>query len=309
MPPMSPTAPVLVGALLPLAALALAQDPTPPGQVFPLGEPAAEDPDGPVEPGSLEALKDEYFATADHDGDGVLTYREATASLLVDRDGYRAYDDDGDGLVTEAEFGARMEELLERTGVFQRPLPRDAEVLPDQDEAEPEGPAPQAFVGTYDLDADGRLSGEELESAAGALGLSGLDPTIILGQLDADGSGFVEPDELGTVLALLEQVAGADGTSPLPLNVKAASIEELFGGAEEREVYLGSTPRPPVIAGPVRPFRRLDLDEDGAMTVRDLDRLLLSSHTPLRPSAVLAGFDRDGDGRVERAELEAAFDG
>ncbi len=315
---MQATAPLALLALLPLTALALVQDgPAPAGEVFPDGDeaPAEEPAEEPVEEPvdttsdeSMDALEAEYFATTDHDGDGSLTWREAQASLLVDRAGFAQYDDDGDGLISREEFGARMRELIERTGVFQRPLPKDAQVLPVGGEAEPEptGPSPQAFVGMYDLDVDGRLSAEELAEAAGALGLAKLDTSLILGQLDTDRSGFIEPVELEPALALLED---ADGNTVMPELPPAASIEELFGGPEPREVYLGSTPRPPVIAGPVRPFRRLDLDDDGALTREDLDQLLLSSHTPLRPSAILAGFDRDGDGQVDRAELEAAFDG
>jgi len=308
--------PAHILTVLPLAGLLLLQDgPAPGGEVFPAGDaPGTEEPTGDEEPvdvsseESLDALEAEYFATADHDDDGSLTWREASASLLVDRAGYSQYDADGDGLISRDEFGARMRELLERTGVFQRPLPKDAEVLPAGAEATPEptGPTPQSIVGTYDLDVDGRLSAEEMEGAAETLGLAKLDPILLMTQLDTDGSGFVEPAELEPALALLTD---ADGLTTLPEAPPAETIEDLFGGAEEREAYLGSTPRPPVITGPVRPFRRLDLDDDGAVTTADLETLLLSSHTPLRPSAILAGFDRDGDGRIDQDELEAAFDG
>jgi len=300
--------------LLPLAGLVLLQDwPSPPGEVFPTSDDAGQDPAVTTEEEeevaetadseTVDELEGEYFATADHDGDGSLTWREASASLLVDRPGFSQYDADGDGLISREEFGARMRELIDRTGAFHRPTPKDAQVLPDDEEAAPRGPDALGFVGLYDLDLDGRLAAEELTGAAAALGLDQLEPGLILAQLDADGSGFLEPVELEPVLALLE----GEGVLPeLPL---ATTIEELFGGAQERELYVGSTPRPPVVAGPVRPFRRLDLDDDGAVTHADLERLLLSSHTPLRPGAILAGFDRDGDGKVDRDELESAFDG
>ena len=285
--------------LPPVLSLGLAiQDPV---------EDPVEDPTTPGEERDPVAeLETEYFALADHDGDGSLAFRETAASMGLSRDGFAQYDDDGDGLISEAEFRARMRELLERTGTFQKPIPKDKQVLAEGAEPEVTGPTPESFVGQYDADVDGRLGPEELADAAGALGLGKLDPALILGQLDRDGSGFVEPLELAEALSLLEELDAAGLAPSLP---KAASIEELFGGAEERPVYLGSTPRPPVIEGPVRPFRRLDLDDDGLIEVEDLDRLVRSSHSRMRPSAVLAGFDLDGDGVVDREELEASFDG
>ncbi|MDF1800877.1 MAG: hypothetical protein P1V81_17025 [Planctomycetota bacterium] len=266
--------------------------------------------EGPVEPGverdPVTELETEYFALADHDANGSLTFREAAASMGLSRDGFAQYDKDRDGLISEAEFRTRMRTLLERTGTFQKPIPKDKQVQPEGAEPAPTGPTPESFVGLYDADVDGRLGPAELAKAAGALGLGKLDPALILGQLDKDKSGFVEPLELAEVLALLEELDAAGLAPSLPT---AESIEELFGGAEERPVYLGSTPRPPVIKGPVRPYRRLDLDDDGLIEIEDLNRLVRSSHSRLRPSAVLAGFDLDGDGVVDREEFEASFDG
>jgi hypothetical protein len=108
---------------------------------------------------------------------------------------------------------------------------------------------------------------------------------------------------------LLDALNLIEGSSLIPLGAKANSIEELFGGTEERPYAPGVTPRPPLIKGPVPPFRRLDLNNDGFIEVLDLEQLSVSAHTVVRPSAILAGLDIDGDGKLGPAELKAAFDG
>ena len=85
-------------------------------------------------------------------------------------------------------------------------------------------------------------------------------------------------------------------------------VEELFGHAEPRKLAPGAAPLPPHIAGPVRPFRRLDLDDDGALELADFDGLSISAHPRVSPGAVIATLDLDGDGALSPDEFAAAFD-
>lgn len=296
------------------------------------GKPATEADDASVGVSEAERaaerarLESEYFTTSDYNGDGSITYREAQAALTLTRASFAQYDNNGDGRISREEFGQRYRELLERTGAFRRPTPKGVTpTAPDEPEAplgSPENPVdlsaliagtsaplpatPETFVSQYDENIDGRLSGPELASASEALGFSGMDAASILATLDADKSGYVEPPELESALNALGLLHAAGAAPPAP---KPKSIEELFGEAESRASYAGSTPRPPFIKGPVRPFRRLDIDDSGSIELADLKLLAVSAHPRIRPAAVIASLDLDGDGQLSKAELDAAFDG
>ncbi len=261
---------------------------------------------------NLDAQEGEYFATCDYDENGWISYREAEASLHLNRDGFAQYDADNNGQVTRDEFNTRYRLLLKRVGSFRIPTPESVTQVPVG--AVPLSMQPvtalpntsQAFVGLYDKDVNGMLNLAELTSASTALGFPGIPPTAILAKLDLNKNGSVEPPELEGVLAALHIL---DAASLVSLGAKAGSIEELFGGTTPRPYFTGGTPQPPTIKGPVLPFRRLDLDNDGFIDVDDLEQLSLSAHTVVRPSAILAGLDRDADGKLSPEELLAAFDG
>jgi len=280
-----------------------------------------QDPAADAERARLEA---EYFQTSDYNTDGWISFREGEAALQLTRTSFAQYDLDRDGKISREEFGRRYAELLDRTGAFRRPTPEglkpagpstaplgspenplDLAALLTGKAALPTGPTPETFVGKHDENMDGRLDASELANAGAALGFAGLSGPKLLGALDADRSGFVEPAELAKALATLGTMSAAGAAPALP---KAKSIEELFGGAEPRVSYPGSTPRPPHIKGPVRPFRRLDIDDDGRIEATDLDKLGVSAHPGIRPEVVLATLDQDGDGALTAAELAAAFD-
>lgn len=274
--------------------------------------PQSDKDEAEVELTNIDVQEAEYFKTCDYDENGWISYREAESSLHMNRDGFAQYDADNNGQVSQQEFNDRYRELLVRVGTFRTPTPKGVALVPAGSVAvtlEPASTLPstsQAFVGLYDKDADGKLNVAELELASQALGFAGLSPSAVLGKLDIDKSGTVEPAELQTVLDALNVL---DAASLIPLGTKASSIEELFGGNEPRPYFTGATPRPPRIGGPVVPFRRLDLDNSGFIDIADLEQLSLSAHTVVRPSAVLAGLDLNGDGRLSPEEMKAAFNG
>ena len=73
-----------------------------------------------------------------------------------------------------------------------------------------------------------------------------------------------------------------------------------------RESYGVSRVSPEII-GPVTHFRRLDLDDDGLVSIEDLRRLQAPLQLPVRAAAVLAALDLDGDGVLSLAEFSAAL--
>jgi len=268
-------------------------------------------------------LEVEYFAIMDFDENGWISFREGEESLSMTRTSFLQYDTDQDGRITPEEFGERYDELLDRTGGFPKPRPQGpaptlgpepVPVTPGNLDAIlgtlPPAPAPavtpESFVNQYDLNVDGRLSGLELTEASRALGFGGLNGNAVMPLIDTNGSGFVEPAELSTVLKDLG-LLGATGT--LPNEPKARTVEELFGHAEPRDMSPGAAPLPPHIAGPVHPFRRLDLDDDGALELADFTGLSISAHPRVSPGAVIATLDLDGDGALSPDEFAAAFDG
>lgn len=90
---------------------------------------------------------------------------------------------------------------------------------------------------------------------------------------------------------------------------KPMTVIELFGAAEPRPNQEEIVPRPPLIRGPVPVFRRLDLDGNGAISEEDLKELLRPLQVTVRPRAVIASIDTNGDGVVDEGELRASMRG
>jgi hypothetical protein len=84
-----------------------------------------------------------------------------------------------------------------------------------------------------------------------------------------------------------------------------SGVDELFGALAGKEVYMGI--HPPRIAGPITPFRRLDLNGDGGISLADLEALQRPMRTNIRISPILHALDANGDGSLDRAELRAAL--
>jgi len=127
-----------------------------------------------------------------------------------------------------------------------------------------------------------------------------------MANLDENSDRSLSGAELERASRLLQSLyaAGILGNGELP---SYASVDELFGRTVERPAAIDASRQPPLIAGPVLTFRRLDLDGDGGIEISDLYRLL----TPVTPSfsigAIHAGLDTDENGSIDRAELAAAF--
>jgi len=241
------------------------------------------------------ARGDRYFAICDRDGNGWMSFKEAQASLGLDQAGFATYDADADGMVLAGEFRRRYLAIVNAGGVFAPPktkaVPRAA--LPSTGEK---------MLESFDLDRDGAVDGAELDTALVDLGAARMDPEAMLDQFDYDGSRKLELSEIADLLALLNP-GSRIRRGPAP-----KSIDELFGTLIPRSSGTASTLEPPRINGPVSTFRRLDADADGRISTRDLNELQRPFTFPVRPAAVVAALDTDGDSTISPAELHAAMD-
>lgn len=241
-----------------------------------------------------EDLIARFFSDCDANGNGTINFKEAEASLSLDRAGFAVFDKDKDGLIDATEFKDRYETVKRLGGAFPTPLTKEGALR---------GPprSPEALFRVYDLNGDGALDALELKRALDQNSVDALPADVALETLDQDGSGKLEARELTRLAAVLFR-RGPDTRTSAP-----KSIEELFGKAKRREKADGATPQAPLIPGPVSAFRRLDFDNDGRIDAQDLLELLRPLQAPVRVNALIAAIDTDGDGALSEAEFKASM--
>lgn len=240
-----------------------------------------------------------YFSTCDADGSGWLSYRECRQSLALDRAGFAGFDADGDLRVSTAEFEANYAEVTQRAGMLIAPVAAKSPRL--------ELPrAPKQLLAAYDRDNDGALQPSELMVLFEEYGREDLPIETAMANLDDNGDKGLSGTELERASRLLASLAAVGRPSGDPIE-RLGSLDKLFGRTIERPPAIDASRQPPLIVGPVLPFRRLDLDADGGIELEDLYRLM----TPVTPSfsigAIHAGMDFDENGRIDRAELAQAL--
>lgn len=234
-----------------------------------------------------------YFATADYDASGWISIQEAGQSLLISREEFYSYDVDKDGGIDASEFESRYRSLLETQGFFDPPIPAPSSTA--------ELPTPlRIWFQRFDRDASGDWDLLELSNALEERGVAELANAQSFNLVDADGSGTLDPTEVEAVLDLVA-LTGTLSLAP------AQSIRELFGQPLPVPIGPGVVPSPNRIPGPLPVFDRLDVDGDGTCTRRDLRELAFPAALPIRPETLLAALDRDGDGRLSKAEFDRAL--
>lgn len=236
-----------------------------------------------------------YFAAADYDENGWISFKEGSEALSLDRSGYGVYDTDRDGRITLEEFEARFKEVRERTGGFRPPRLKAAEKLVPTRNAE-------QLRNAYDLSGDGALDLEELTRLLNDYERTQVPPDVVLEKLDRDANDELEGRELDLFAQLLSATYTPEQAILDPENAPK-SIDALFGQITPREQGFATRPQPPQIRGPVPTFRRLDLDNDGSITLDDLEGLRAAVQFSVRTTAIFAVLDVDRDGRLSEAEL------
>jgi Ca2+-binding EF-hand superfamily protein len=248
--------------------------------------------DSAAKPPAATELKspEEYFEACDYNGDGVISFNEANASLALDAASFQVYDADRDGLISLGEFKARYQSILDNGGAFPMPIAKAKSRKPPRR-------TPAELLAQYDKNDDQALDVREIKAALEDYQIGLLDPEMALDKLDKDGSKRLEIGELEEFANILSPASAAK-------RVKLAkSIDELFGKKVPREVREDTTLLPPQIVGPVSPFRRLDLDGSGGISAKDLNELQRPVMLSVRINAVVATLDVDHDGVISEKEF------
>ncbi|MEZ5979430.1 MAG: hypothetical protein R3F34_14590 [Planctomycetota bacterium] len=238
------------------------------------------------------SLARRYFAIADWDSNGWISLKEAGESLLASRDEFFKYDLDRDGGIDPAEFEARVRTIVETRGFFLPPIPapRGGRELP----------APtKIWFDRFDGDRSGTWDITELSAALAERDATMRVDDVLWKRLDADGSGRIEPSEMEGVLAITNSSA--------PTTTGATTIRELFGVPILPPPGPGVVPGPPRFAGPLPFFDRLDVDGNGSCDMRDLETLAFPAALPIRPQTLVTALDLDGDGKLDRHEIDVAL--
>ena len=237
-----------------------------------------------------------WFASCDTNGDGWMVFREATRALDFDRPRFQSFDADRDGRIDSSEFTDYYRYRLTESGGFRPPQVKVAPTLATPRKAE------QLRL-AFDTNADRAISEEELAAVLEGYGRYDLEVGKLMDEADRDKDLLLSEDELEGIAALLVGAAGP-AVSSLPAGA-VSGIDQLFGAPAGPEVHEpGALPR---IAGPVTPYRRLDLDGDGVVSLEDLEALQRPLRSPVRIAPILLALDADGDGNIDRAELRAAL--
>jgi Ca2+-binding EF-hand superfamily protein len=153
----------------------------------------------------------------------------------------------------------------------------------------------------YDGDRDGRVTVEEYTAIS-------LETARRYGVFKTP---LANPEDPASQ-ALLEAVIGTDPVESESdefeaFPTDAGSVEDLFGRVRQRIWREHSVPEPDQLVGPVPSFRRLDTDDDGGIGREDLSILLTGSGLDVRPNALVAAVDANGDGSVSEAEFYASM--
>jgi Ca2+-binding EF-hand superfamily protein len=306
-------------ALLGFAVVAAPGRAADPDLVFPDGEKGArlriEVTDGGKSPEVLwAAFLDKLFTHFDRDGDGALSPAEVKRVFpLPVPDGrevapdFTAMDANGDGKVTQAEFRTFYRAKgFTPVGVVVQPAPEEALKLGE------------ALFRHLDRDHDGKLSAEELRRAPALLKRLDEDEDEVLTAKELLGT-----DSNGTGLKPAGVKLITDGTNPdatlqitlggKPTLVPGKSVLGLVADGAHLHVPGGVCTMVITRDDPAAGFRAAKSFYLAQFKAAAGDKPAPKSLFEDDPTAqVLAGLfdaaDRDGDGKLTRAELEAFFD-
>ena len=238
----------------------------------------------------------EWFATCDRDEGGWISYREAVESMGFNRGRFQAFDVDRDARLDAEEFKGLYVHAIASVGHFATPggePPRP-----------PKAPTrtPVQLRNAYDANADRHLDLLELAVVLTDYARDD-DVELVLASLDDSEDELLSVEELTGINAILFPIDLDERTVIEVEDIQ--TIAGLFGEVVVR-AEPGEQPNPPLIVGPVGHFRRLDLDDDGYISVQDLETLLRPARSAIRPHTVINTLDLDGDMRLTEDEMMAS---
>lgn len=248
----------------------------------------------------------EWFTICDHNSNSWLSFSETSHSLHFSRKRFQAFDSDRDGRFTQVEFEEFYRYSILDGRAFTPPTPVARKPKP------PHRSAIQ-LRNAYDTDLDRSLSSSELSRLLVDYGQDSSMVENVIQSLDASGEGMLSTTELAALPSVLHPVELGNGlTAPIPSGAPT-SLLELFGTPLNRFADASSSQSavllPPLIIGPVPHFRRLDVDNDGFITVDDLEYLLRPMRVSVRPHTVINTLDGDGDFKLSPEEFHRALGG
>ena len=247
----------------------------------------------PLEDSDLQT----WFGTSDANGSGWVSYRESSHALGFDRSRFRSFDEDRDGRIDLDEFELYCLFAI-RDKTFREPLP-PADLLGAPKRS------PEQLRIAYDRDRDGLLSIDEIGTALLDYGRQDLVPSRVVLGLDRDNDNRLDVRELSGIEGIVGLVTvGGLEEVPQVTASDARSAAELFLVIEPRAEGSNA---PPTIQGPVRPFSRLDLNQDGSIDRGELEELLSPLFSTIRITTVLHTLDLNRDGVLSRTEFESSI--
>lgn len=225
-----------------------------------------------------------YFQLIDIDGDGTISPPEARSILGLERRPFLRFDTDGDGRVGFGEFSADLPTFLTALGVL--PSKETNYVIQSAEGESAATPTSSLFL-DYDRDKNGFLDRLELRVLVRDNDLLGLLAKIER-IVDLDEDGLVSKDELrSTPIDTWQELAKEQARTEV-------AVQELPTIPEGRKI-------------PMDPFRRLDVDEDGYLTLTEMMSFRSSRLSEQAALTMLARLDRNKDGRLSLVEVEFAF--
>ena len=154
----------------------------------------------------------------------------------------------------------------------------------------------QKVISAADSDGDGALSLTEVEQALGQDTTAGADNGLAqaFAKLDTNGDGKLSQDELAS--AIDAQQAQQASTSGVHHHHHHHAHSAQASGAQPSDGQLAES-----ILG------QADTNGDGALSADEIAQALGTTANDQLKQA-LAGFDKDGDGKLDSSELTAAID-
>ncbi|HIF39958.1 MAG TPA: hypothetical protein EYQ74_02510 [Planctomycetes bacterium] len=249
----------------------------------------------------------EWFTICDHNSNSWLSFSETSISLHFSRKRFQAFDSDRDGRFAHSEFEEFYRYSILDGRAFTPPAPVARKPKP------PHRSAIQ-LRNAYDTDLDRVLSSSELSNLLVDYGIESSSAEAIILSLDESGEGMLSPTEMTVLPSVLHPVDLGNGRTAPTTPGAPKSLLELFGTPLDRFVdsdsaHSTAAPLPPLIIGPVPLFRRLDLDNDGFITVDDLEQLLRPMRVSVRPHTVINTLDGNGDFKLSPEEFHRALGG